>query len=257
MLSTPYFVTVDAETEVICEGVQTISEIRQEIEEEMGIKIPIVWFVRFQRGWTESVKNDSVEYFEGPLTRFYDGFELATSQFLALQERGDEIAWHYHAYNYVHRCDLAHETRMAILRADLIRCAREMRTRHPYFNIQSFRFGWFFIPDYAIYQTLKEIGLKADASIHPEKRGKVANSVADYLPPLVTKIKEIDGMWLFPKMKTFLIHDWNVVPHQLGWTSQNEQSAQLMRTEFMETLSRTVAEGKRNRQHFTTYRDCS
>ena len=47
MSGIPCFVTVDAETEVISEGVQIISKIREEIEEESGMRIPIIWFVRF------------------------------------------------------------------------------------------------------------------------------------------------------------------------------------------------------------------
>ena len=202
------------------------------------------------------MQSETVDFFTGPITRFYDGFDLAARQLVAFQDRGDEIGWHYHAYNYIYRPDLDHDSRIKILGADLISCANEIKARHPHFTIQSFRFGWFFIPDYAIFQTLKESGIRADASIDPQQQGTVADSTVCYPEPLVKTIKEVDGMWFFPRSaQTLFIHDWTVVPHQFGWRSQHEQDAMIMRTKFRQTLASAVEEAKRNGQHFTSYHD--
>ena len=120
ILNNHYFITIDAETDVISEGIQIISGIRDEIEKRENIKIPLVWFVRFQRTWDEYVKNDSARYFKNNVAKGFDGFELAKPQLRELCKRGDEIGWHYHAYNYVHQDDLSHATRMEILEAAVI-----------------------------------------------------------------------------------------------------------------------------------------
>ena len=256
MSEIPYFVTVDAETEAISEGVQVISKIREEIEEESGVRIPIIWFVRFQHGFNESVKSDGVDSFKYPITRFYDGFDLAAKQLHEFQDRGDEIGWHYHAYNYIYRPDLGHTSRIEILSADLVRCANEIKARHAHFTIGAFRFGWFFIPDYTIFQTLKELGIRADASINPRKQGKVANSTVCFLKPPLKTIKEIERMWFFPRTaQTLSVHDWTVVPHQFSWSSQNKQDALNNQTEFKKMLVSTVEEAKRNGSSFISYHD--
>ena len=117
-----FFLTVDAETGVIAEGIKVISEIRDEVERQLEMKIPIVWFIRFQREWTEYIQNNSVEYFKKPLLNGFNGFEMTQSQLPSLIKRGDEIGWHYHAYNYVERDDLDHSTKLEILKTDLVSC---------------------------------------------------------------------------------------------------------------------------------------
>jgi hypothetical protein len=248
-----YFITVDAETEVIVEGIQVISGIRDEVERQENIRIPIVWFVRFQRTWTDSVENGSTQYFEGPVTKGFDGFQLAKSQLQGLCQRGDEIAWHYHAYHYVSRDDLSHATKMQVLKADLKSCTNAIKERHPYFSVRAFRFGWFFVPDYEIFDTLKEIGIRADASIHPRGVGRVRSYAANFLPLLSSPIRRINGIWFFPFSRTQLIHDWTVVPHKFGWDSLDHKGAIRNRDEFKKLLLKTAVRLKKKNGAFYTY----
>jgi hypothetical protein len=248
-----YFVTVDAESEVILEGVRAISAIRDEVQTRLNVKVPITWFVRFQRTWSESVNNDSPRYFQDRFKRGFDGFELAKQILSELRAQGDEIGWHYHAYNYVHRPDLTHALRIEILKADLLSCARELSARHPDFAIRTFRFGWFFVPDYEIFSTLKEIGIRADASVHPTRTGNVLNFKAKYLPPITDSIKNIDGLDVFPCSNTLLIHDWNVVPHQFDWASLDHAAAGHNRDDFKNALLAAAAALAGEQGDFLTY----
>ncbi len=228
-----WFITVDAESDVIAEGMRVLSELRDSVEAGTGTTMPITWFVRFQRGWTESVKNEDVAFFEAPLTRHYDGFKLALPLLTALAARGDEIGWHYHAYNYVHRDDLSHDHRIAILRADMRRCVGDVRVRYPMFDIRSFRFGWFFVPDLEIYDTLNELGITADASFRSKNTGKpVQEFDASYLAPPVDGIAAYRGVTLFPNDRTVLIHDWNVIAHDFGWSVYDTDKAEAQRQSF-------------------------
>lgn len=249
-----HFVTVDAETEAIQEGVRAISALREEVEAREGIDIPLVWFVRFQRGWQEYVDNDAPAAFEGPMTTGYDGFELAGDQLRELVGRGDEVGWHYHAYHYVHRDDIPPAARLEILRADLTACARELRTRHPEFEVQSFRFGWFFVPDYGLYDHLKTLGISRDASIHPEVGGEpVAAFSARFLLPLATVPTRLDGFALFPYTDTLLVHDWQVVAHDFGWSRLDAPDVPERRRELTGELSAIAARLKRDGGEFLTY----
>jgi hypothetical protein len=248
-----YFITVDAETEVIVEGIQVISRIRDEIERQENMRIPIIWFVRFQRSWTDSVENDSPQYFEGRVTKGFDGFQLAKSQLQELCQRGDEIGWHYHAYNYVSRDDLSHAAKMQVLKADLVSCANAIKERHPYFRISAVRFGWFFVPDYNIFDTLKEIGIRADASIRPQNIGPVRSYAVNYLPPLTSSVRRSNGIWLFPFSRTHVMHDWNVVPHNFEWDSLDDQGAVRNRSEFKKLLLETAVKLKKKNGAFDTY----
>ncbi len=45
------FVTIDAETDVIQDGIRIISTIREKVEAREKVRIPLVWFVRCQRAW--------------------------------------------------------------------------------------------------------------------------------------------------------------------------------------------------------------
>jgi len=248
-----FFITVDAETDLIKEGTKVISDIRDEIENKENINIPIVWLIRFQRDWSYYIDNDSTKSFKDSFDGGFDGLGLSKKQLLEYVNRGDEVGWHYHAYNYVHRGDLSHSRRMQILRADLISCSNEINTRHPEFDIQSFRFGWFFIPDYKIYSTLKKIGIKADASINPQLTGRVnAKHEAVYISPITCNIEYINGIKYFPFFKTLLIHDWNLVPHEFGWHNLTKKEAKDTRIKFKnEILDIAVRLKQRNTTFFT------
>lgn len=248
------FVTIDAETEVIATGVRIISAIREEVEASEGAHIPLVWFVRFQRSWDEYVEGDRADLFEGPITGGYDGFALARGELLDLLDRGDEIGWHYHAYNYVHRSDLSHSTRLEILRTDLASCARELRARHPEFPVASFRFGWFFVPDYAIYDDLARLGISRDASINPSSDGgRVPNSSTPYLRPLADAPTRRGAVSLFPFVHTVLVHDWTVVAHDFGWSRFDEREAATQRDVLAGDLASLAARLKRSGGSFLTY----
>lgn len=254
----PFFVTVDAETELIRKGARVISELRDEVEGRVGIRIPLVWFVRFQRSWADYVQHDSAEAFEDPPSDGYDGFALAHRQLLDFRARGDEIGWHYHAYNYIHRVDLSHERRLEILRADLRSCALELRRRHPDLPVGSFRFGWFFVPDYAIYDQFKSLGITRDASIRPHSRGRfVADSATPYLAPLVTAPARMAGLSLFPFSQTMLLHDWEVVRHRLSWSRLDRRSARAQRREFANELTTIAARLGDEQGAFQTYENAS
>lgn len=249
-----YFITIDAETTVIPEGIQVISGIRDEVEKQEKVRIPLVWFVEFQRTWTDSVKNDSVDYFRGPLRKAFDGFELGKNQFLQFLDRGDEVAWHYHANNYVDRDDLSHARRLEILEADLVSCACEIKARHPYFEVRSFRFGWLFVPDYKIFDTLKKVGIRADASVDPKRNGRnVSRFTSRYLPPITEVPRNVDGIYFFPYSRTLLIHDWNVVPHELGWSSLDTPGALRNQEKFREDLLMIAADLRNAGGAFLTY----
>jgi hypothetical protein len=249
-----FFVTVDAETDVIQNGIRVISGIRDEIEARENLRIPLVWFVRFQRGWSEYVECDSAEALQKAFTKGFDGFALAREELLDLQARGDEIGWHYHAYNYAHRDDLSHATRLKTLEADLRSCARELRRRHPDFAVKSFRFGWFFVPDYSIYDTLKAVGITRDASIRPDRDGqRVGEFPVRFLRPLVAEPTAMDGLTLFPFSHTICLHDWSLVGHDFGWSRLSESEAVSKRDEFKTQLAATAARLRRGNGEFSTY----
>jgi hypothetical protein len=249
-----FFVTVDAESEVIADGIRTISAIRDRVEREAAVEIPIVWFVRFQRSWTEYVKIDSPPYFSGPVTECFDGFALAAAELRRLRARRDEIGWHYHAYSYVHRDDLSHAHKLAILHADLAACAAEIRRRHGEYAVQSLRFGWFFIPDYDLFATLRASGIRIDASVHPAEEGKqVASFQATYLPPITRSPRAVNGTWFFPFVRTSLLHDWTVVPHDFGWRSQSEPESARNGELFETKLRRRAGELREAGGAFLTY----
>ena len=221
-----FFVTVDAETEVILEGVRQISKIRDRIELERGHEIPITWFVRFQRTFSDSVQNERRQFFESPLEHPFDGFGLLEPILDDLVNRGDEIGWHYHAYHYVMRDELPHEQKVQNIEADLVTCASTIRTGFPNLRIRAFRWGWFFMPDYRLHETLRELGFNIDASVVPGKAGKpVSKFNSRYPEPVTMRAECVNGTYYFPFVNTLLVHDYNVVPHQLGWTNQGEQSA--------------------------------
>lgn len=253
-MSSHFFVTVDAETDVILTGIRVISEIRDQIEVQEKVRIPLVWFVRFQRGWTEYVNADSAEALQEPVTTGFDGFALAREELLDLQARGDEIGWHYHAYNYAHRDDLSHATKLKILQADLTSCGRELRRRHPDFRVRSFRFGWFFVPDYAIYDTLKALDITRDASMRPGRDGqRVGDFSVRYLRPLAAEPTAMDGLTLFPFAQTLCLHDWTLVTHDFSWSRLDDHEVATKRREFTTELAATACRLKRSGGAFHTY----
>ena len=250
-----HFVTVDAESDVIREGIRTISGLRDKVEAKTRHRIPIVWFVRFQRAWSEYVENESPVYFERQYGDGFDGFALAKRQLLELRGRGDEIGWHYHAYNYVHRDDLSHGTRMRILESDLRSCAEGLRRLHPEFPVRSFRFGWFFVPDYGIFETLRAVGITCDASVRPSRAEgtRVQEFASTYLRPLASEPTVLNGLGLFPFEMTSLIHDWTVVPHDFGWSSATWWHARIQRRRFARELSSAAARLEASGGAFRTY----
>jgi hypothetical protein len=249
-----FFVTVDAETELIRDGIRAISALREDVEARAKARIPIVWLVRFQRGWTEYTQADSAELLGERPEIGFDGFALAREELLELRARGDEIGWHYHAYHYLERGDLSHAVRLKILEADLLSCGRELRRRHPGLPVASFRFGWFFVPDYAIYATLRRVGISRDASIRPSYAGRsVAGSEIRYLPPLTEVPAMIDGLALFPFSQTVLVHDWSLVPHDLGWSRLAQHGAEAQRAELSGQLEAIASRVEREHGSVVTY----
>jgi hypothetical protein len=250
-----FFVTIDAESDVIAQGVPVICELRNEIEAQEQVRLPLTWFVRFQRSWGEYMEGESACDFAGPVTGGFDGFALVREQLLELQARGDEIGWHYHAYHYVYRDDLSHAARLGALEADLEACASELRSRHPELPVQSFRFGWCFVPDYALYRLLARLGFQADASISPNHRGAVVaeHPAVRYLPPLVTGPAHRCGLWLFPRCNTLITHDWSVVAHDFSWSRRDQAGARAEWQRIEHKLREMAAALKRDGGEFITY----
>ena len=65
LVSQPRLVTVDAETKVIEAGIATVARLRDEAEERTRMRIPITWFVRFQRKWDEYANGELPAAFAG------------------------------------------------------------------------------------------------------------------------------------------------------------------------------------------------
>ncbi|MBI3799222.1 MAG: hypothetical protein HY268_19945 [Deltaproteobacteria bacterium] len=183
----------------------------------------------------------------------FDGFALAAPQFKELRDGGDEIGWHYHAYNYVHRDDLDHATKLAILEADLEVCAGALQARHPDFHITSFRFGWFFVPDYTLYATLQKVGITIDASVRLDSRVTVGPFKTKYLPPITQSPARVGGISCFPFSQTLLVHDWNVVAHDLGWSRRDAAGAAAHQAWWRDSIVSAAAELKREGGVFSTY----
>ncbi len=249
-----HFVTVDAETHHIREGIDAACAVRERVEAKQRIEIPVTWFIRFQRTWDEYVQIDAADYFSGPITEGFDGFELAKPQLLRLRKRGDEIGWHYHAYSYVHRDDLSHEKKIAILGADLAACGAEIRRRHREFEIQSFRWGWFFVPDYSLFAFLNDVGVRIDASIRPQMAGRKVQKFNATHPASITDVpRKIGGTWFVPFASTSLIHDYNMVAHDLGWSAQDEQQTAQSRADLETSLSAIAKQLRVANGAFLTY----
>jgi hypothetical protein len=254
-MPTRYFVTIDAETEVLADGIAAANTIRERVERTYKVRIPIVWFIRFQRTFTESVEKDSLEYFSRPMDRCFDGFALGKRQLREFQARGDEIAWHYHAYNYVYRDDLSHEHKLALLRADLLVCGAEMARRYPEFEMRSFRFGWCFIPDYSLYPLLNRIGIRIDASVRIDRGGKKMGKFNVCHPPSITQVpKQIDGTWFVPVTRPYIAHDHELVAHHFDWSVQDEEQASRMRDAFEAEVVRIACEARTTGASFATYK---
>ena len=252
-----YFVTVDAESVCIPEGVETIDALRADVERAFGIAIPIVWFVRFQRNWNDDMAGTGPAHYEAEPQAPFDGFAQAEERFRSLQERGDEIGWHYHAHSYVHKTDLSHTTRIAMLDQDLRACARAIRRCYATFDVRSFRFGWFFVPDYRLYRTLSEVGIEADASTKYDDERQVATFDAKYLPPIPALPRDYDGVRLFPHRNVILIHDWNVVVHEVSWRKYTQGEARRGRDQFKAQLQEMASAVVSRDRRFATYRSAT
>ena len=245
------FLTVDAETPVIAEGVRTLSAIRSEVQRETGIPIPLTWFVRFQRRW-----DDYNHRLLPPPDGWFDGFELLGPLVNELSNQGDEIGWHYHAYHYVAHPDVPHADRIAVLQDDLARCARAMRERHPGLEVTAFRFGWFFVPDRCLYRTLNELGLTVDASARPDLDGHPVSSFEIPHPPAVVRQPGIvDGVLCVPYQRTWNWHDWSLVAHDFSWHQMSHQEARRAQADFRRALRRIVEKARAQDGRFTTYAD--
>jgi hypothetical protein len=254
-MSDHFFVTVDAETEVIAEGIAAITRIRDRVEQDLGMPIPLFLLVRFQRGTTESVEPSDPAAFRAPPQRVFDGFALAGDALLGLAARGDEIGWHYHAYHYVHRDDLDYALKVQCLLADLASCAGELRRRYPEFTPRAFRFGWFFVPDPRAFTLLAELGFDVDASVRPTLSRPVRRFRAQYPPPLTDRIPRIGATWHFPFERSLLLHDTDMIAHRLSWCEQDEPQAEAARKRFTRRL-RQIGSGLRNSGgRFLTYAD--
>lgn len=248
-----FFVTIDAETDVLREGLRVIADLRSELEQEFGATIPLTWFVRFQRSWMDYLANDRPEFFERPPDRVFDGFALALPELHELRDRGDEIAWHYHAYNYIQRVDLDHETRVSILETDLQACWAALQDRHPEFAIESFRFGWFFVPDYRLFGTLERLGITRDASVDPARRLLVKSSPVSYLSPITETPARIGPMTCFPFAQTLVVHDWEVASHDLGWSRLDEEGAGVQRVRLRGMLTEALTTMRSAGGRMSTY----
>jgi hypothetical protein len=109
------------------------------------------------------------------------------------------------------------------------------------------------VPDYKIFSTLQEIGIRADASVHPARTGNVLNFKAQYLHPITDSIKNIDGLDVFPCSNTLLIHDWNAVPHQFDWASLDHAGAGHNRDDFKNAILAAAAALDGRKREFLTY----
>jgi lauroyl/myristoyl acyltransferase len=248
-----YFLTVDAESPVILEGVRQLAATRDEVQRETGTRLPITWFVRFQRRW-QDYRNPKLPALEPSPDAWFDGFELLRPLLSDLSSGGDEFGWHYHAYHYVEHPDLPHETRVAVLQADLIECAEAMRRRHPDLRIESFRFGWFFVPDHCLYRTLAEVGMLVDASARPEYDGRVVEQFGiPHTPAIVRDPGTVAGIFCVPYRRTRLWHDWSLVEHDFSWHRMNGREALGAQTGFRRELRELVAQARAQGGSFTTY----
>ena len=244
-----YFLTVDAETPVIADGVRTLSAIRQEVQREARVPIPMTWFVRFQRRWDDY--NQPVL----PTPQdWFDGFELLGPLARELASQGDEIGWHYHAYHYVAHPDLPHAERIAVLQADLTHCAETMRERHPDLTIEAFRFGWFFVPDQSVYPTLNAVGIRVDASARPDLDGHPVSNFGIRRPPAIVQEPGIvDGVLCVPYLRTWTWHDWSLVAHEFQWHRLSVTEAAKAQSDFRHHLRKIAAEAWAHNGRFATY----
>jgi len=251
-----HFISVDAESEVLAEGVATANSIRARVERKCHVRIPLIWFIRFQRTWNEYVEEDAINYFTRPVDKSFDGFALGNRQLLKLQSRGDEIAWHYHAYNYAHREDLSHAHKIAVLRADLLACGVHILRCYPEFEVRTFRFGWSFVPDYSLYRLLRRLRIKIDASVQIESAGKKVKAFNLRYPSPITRFpKKIDGTWFVPLKRAHMVHEYELVAHNLGWTAQDEQQASQKRDDFEEKLLEIARKCRETGATFANYKE--
>lgn len=109
------------------------------------------------------------------------------------------------------------------------------------------------MPDYEIFHTLRDVGIRADASVKPASMGRAANSQVNYPPPVTTSIKNISGIYVFPFSQTYLIHDWNVTSHQFGWSSLDSRRAALNREDFKDALLNITIVLRGHGGEFLTY----
>jgi hypothetical protein len=81
----------------------------------------------------------------------------------------------------------------------------------------------------------------------------VASSSASFLRPLVTAPEEFEGLTLFPRSETIVVHDWSVVAHDFGWSRADDRKVFVNRLEFIAELQKIAVQLKRDGGEFLTY----
>lgn len=120
--------------------------------------------------------------------------------------------------------------------------------------MRAFRFGWYFAPDYELYRTLHQTGIRADASNKYQEQERVSIYQARYLPPVPDLPREVHGVRLFPHRNVLLIHDWNVVPHDMPWHAQGEAESEIARERLRADLRKMAETVARGEGRFATFR---
>ncbi|MDD5772179.1 MAG: hypothetical protein PHX78_01770 [bacterium] len=195
-------ITVDAESIKIPEGIERISVIRDILEKKYNIKIPITWFVMYDKN--------------------FNGFELALDKWTELKKRGDEIGWHYHASSF--KKDLSYDSALNETAQDLQTLFPQIKNKYN-FDIESFRFGWFFIPGFKLFDTLKALGIKTDASYCDSVIGQeyYNGKIRISYDRIIKKPQEVNGIFEVPRIannkniEVILLHDWTLLEHNFSW----------------------------------------
>ena len=104
---------------------------------------------------------------------------------------------------------------------------------------------------------MSDLGIEADASIRYDDEHQVATCDTKSLPPIPALPRDYDGVRLFPHRNVILIHDWNVVAHEVSWRKYTQAEARRCRDQFkaqpQEMASAVVSSDRR----FATYRSAT
>lgn len=189
-------ITVDAESKKIPEGIERISAIRDVLEKKYNTKIPITWFVKYDNN--------------------FDGFDLALDKWLEFEKRDDEIGWHYHAASF--RKEISYDSALNETARDLLTLFPLIKNKYN-FNIESFRFGWFFIPNFSLFNILKASGIKSDASYcdwaidteYYSGRIKISYDRVINKPQYTNSLFEVPNIVNSKYARVILVHDWTLI----------------------------------------------